>query len=59
MMKMANLRVTIDLSNHSWIEATEDHDGARYVVGGGNQEDNFDQTKLLEALNILKEAVLE
>ena len=58
-MKMANLRVIIDLSNHGWIEATEDHDGTRHVVGGGNQEDNFDQTKLLEALNILKEAVLE
>ena len=53
-MKMANLRVIIDLSNHGWIEATEDHDGTRHVSGGGNLEEDFDQTKLLEALDILK-----
>lgn len=57
-MKMANLRVTIDLSNHSWIEATEDHNGTRHLSGGSNLPDNFDENKLWEALDILKEAVL-
>lgn len=58
-MKMANLRVTIDLSNHSWIEATEDHDETRYMSGGGDLPEDFDENKVWEALDKLKEAVLE
>lgn len=58
-MKLSKLRVSIDLSNFAWIEMGENQDEKRYTCGGGDLEENFDQNKLSEALDKLKEAILE
>lgn len=57
-MKLSKLRVSIELSNKAWIEALENQDEQRIFCGEG-REDNFDESKLVEALDKLKEAILE
>ena len=57
-MKLSKCRVFVELSNHSWIEMMRDYDGKRIVCGEGLEE-NFDEAKLSQAMDILEEVVLE